>query len=173
MQPATSGDLIPSQSSTPHASPMTLVLPRAIRRRMIDQAITALPNESVGLLATVREGDQLVATAWFPGANVDASPQRYTMDPREVRAAVDRLSAAGWSLGAIVHSHPADPAVPSSTDLREFGYPDALMGIISLAENPPDIRAWRWRPSGVPDGQRVAEVAVQTQTHPTNCEETW
>lgn len=152
---------------------MVLVLPAAIRRRMLAHADAARPNESVGLLATVRDRDRLVARAWFPGANVDASPMRYTMEPRDVRAAVDRLSAAGWTLGAIVHSHPADPAVPSPTDLREFRYPDALMAIISLAADPPEIRAWRRSPGGDPDDHRMAEVAVLLETHPTTCEETW
>jgi proteasome lid subunit RPN8/RPN11 len=65
------------------------------------------------------------------------------MDPVEVLAAFRDLDANGWTLGAIVHSHPATPPMPSPTDLREAFYPEALMLIVSFAAVPPVMRAWR------------------------------
>ncbi len=150
-----------------------LVIPVSIRRRIIDHARAARPNESVGLLATVRDGRETVATAFFPGTNVDASPMRYTMNRTEVEIALHRISRAGWTLGAIVHSHPDDPAVPSETDLREHRYSEALMGIISLVAEPPDLRAWFLRPEGSAAGQRMVEIAVRTEVQPTIDEEHW
>ena len=154
-------------------TPSTLVVPELLWRAMVDHVLAARPNESVGLLATVRDGSGLLATAWFPGTNVDASPMRYTMDRTEVEVAVARMAHSGWSLGVIVHSHPTDPAVPSATDLREHRYPGVLMGIISLTAESPELRVWapgRGRPGTT---QRAAEIAVRTVTRPTFDEEHW
>lgn len=161
---------IPDDSWDP---PTALVIPESIRREMIDHARAARPNESVGLLAALRDGRETVATAFFPGTNVDASPMRYTMDRTEVEFALGRISRGGWSLGAIVHSHPDDAAVPSGTDRREHRYPDALMGIISLATAPPDLRVWSLRPDNSAGGQRVVEIGVRTVARPTADEEYW
>ena len=105
----------------------------------------AAPLEAVGLLAVADDPGGAIAhvTAFYPGTNVDASPTRYTMDPAEVLAAFRDIEARGWRLGAIVHSHPTTPPVPSATDLTEAHYPDALLLIVGLAHAPPETRAWR------------------------------
>ncbi len=153
--------------------PTVLVVPDRLWRAMADHAQTARPNESVGLLATVRDGSGIVATAWFPGTNVDASPMRYTMDRTEVGVAVARMARSSWSLGVIVHSHPDDPAVPSETDLREHRYPDALMGIISLAAEQPKLRVWAPGRGHARTEQRTAEIAVRIMARRTIDEEHW
>ena len=140
---------------------------------MDDHARAARPNESVGLLAVIRDGWETIATAFFPGTNVDASPMRYTMDRTEVEIALGRMSRADWSLGAIIHSHLDDAAVPSVTDRLEHRYPEALMGIISLAAESPDLRAWSLRPEGVAAGREIVEIAVRTGAQPTIDEEHW
>ena len=155
------------------APPTTLILPPAIRRAMVDQAMASRPMESVGILATVRAGATVRAVAWFPGTNVDASPVRYTMDPADARSALGRIAASGWEPGGIVHSHPEHAAVPSRTDRREHRYPDALMVIISLAGQRPDVRAWCWLPGDSFAGGRMAEVAIRVRALPTSCKETW
>ena len=155
------------------ASPAGLVIPDRIWQTMIDHALASQPNESVGLLATVRDGSGLLATAWFPGTNVDASPMRYTMDRTEVEVAVERMARSGWSLGVIVHSHPDDPAIPSGTDLREHRYPGVLMGIISLAAEWPELRVWGQGRDRSGTGQGMAEVAVRIAARPTIDEEHW
>ncbi len=162
----------PDDISNPE-SPSVLVVPDRIWRAMIDHALTAGPNESVGLLATMGDGSVVVAAAWFPGTNVDASPMRYTMDRTEVEVAVERMARSGWTLGAIVHSHPDDPAVPSETDWREHRYPNALMGIISLAADRPDLRAWALRRKRFGAARRMVEIAVRTVAQPTTDEEHW
>ncbi len=115
----------------------------------------ALPHEGVGLLAvdgSVKRRGTMEAVRFYPGTNAEASASRFTMEPAEVIAAFREIDERGWRLGAIVHSHPLGPAVPSPTDLREGRYPDALMLIVSLASPVPDIGAW-WI------GARGGEVA--------------
>lgn len=121
------------------------------RRLEIDRALlvviarhlrAALPNEGCGLLATVGDGGKRRAVRYFPGDNLDRSPTRFTMDPRQVVAAMEEIERAGWRLGAIVHSHPVTAASPSATDLREAYFPGVWLAIVSLAGPDPEIRAW-------------------------------
>ncbi len=106
------------------------------------------PSEAVGLLAVepYAAGASARAVKLYPGTNLDDSATRYTMDPTEVISAFDDIDAHGWWLGAIVHSHPATPPVPSATDLHEAYYPNALSIIVSLATEPPTVRAWQMEP---------------------------
>lgn len=121
----------------------TLRLSSRLRIEILVHLIREAPNEGVGLLAVSHRADQADAMAFFPGENIDASPTRYTMHPRDVVTALDTISARGWELGAIVHSHLRGPATPSRTDIGEAHYPDAVMLIVSLASLPPDMRGWR------------------------------
>ncbi len=115
-----------------------------IAAQIVGHLRSSLPAEGCGLLAVRRAEDgTAVATRFYPGTNLDASPTRYTMDPVEVLAAFRDLDAHDWSLGAIVHSHPATPPTPSPTDLREALYPEALMLIVSFATGSPVMRGWR------------------------------
>lgn len=138
-----------------------LVLPQVDIDLILRHLRLALPNEGVGLLGVERvEGEGIVmarARQFYPGANIRASPTRYEMDARELMAALRDIDRRGWSLGAIVHSHPNGPATPSPTDIAEFLYPEALLVIASFAREPVDLRAWRltpnggtWRPRSVP-----------------------
>jgi len=126
-------------------APAGLIIPTALLDTVIAHLRAALPNEGVGLLATLPEAaDGLVrVVAFFPGTNLDASSTRYTMDPREVIVALAEIERRGWRLGAIAHAHPATPPVPSPTDRREAYYPMALTVIVSFATAPPTTRAWR------------------------------
>jgi proteasome lid subunit RPN8/RPN11 len=123
--------------------PSSLRLSASLYRTIVGHLRASLPREGCGLLAVHRtSGDAAVAARFYPGTNLDASPTRYTMDPAEVLAAFQDLDANGWTLGAIVHSHPATPPSPSPTDLREAYYPEALMTIVSFATVPPVMRCW-------------------------------
>jgi proteasome lid subunit RPN8/RPN11 len=93
------------------------------------------------------DGDQSAeAVYYYPGENLDESPNRYTMNPTAVIAAFRHMEARNWRLGAIVHSHPRTAATPSMTDLREAHYPSALMVICSFAASEPELRAWAIAP---------------------------
>lgn len=113
-----------------------------ISQRLFDEIIDHLdsmrPNEGCGLVAF--EDDAPVQV--YPGTNVLQSPTRYRMDDTEVLEAVADMNAHGWWLGAIFHSHPTSPPVPSSTDLQEANWPDALMLIVSFQDDEPEARAY-------------------------------
>ena len=116
---------------------------RELYEAMVADLARVAPLEGCGLIAT--EGDRAVKL--YPGENIEHSRVRYTMDPRAVLLALLEIEAAGWRLGAIYHSHPAGPARPSPTDLREARIPDALAVIVSLAD---------------PDAPRATAFALDT-----------
>lgn len=133
----------------PASAAERLLLPASIREQILIHLLEATPNEGVGLLAVAppvatQDGAHVAeAVRFFPGTNVEASPSRFTMEPAEVIRALREIREAGWQLGAIVHSHVTGPATPSTTDLREAHYPEALLMIVSFADQPAQLRAWR------------------------------
>ena len=126
--------------------PTALVLEPELYRQIVEHLRAALPNEGVGLLAVDRERvgreTRVLPRRFYPGTNIRRSPVRYQMDWSELVAALREIDANGWSLGAIVHSHPRGPAAPSATDLAEAWYPESLMVIASFATGAPVLRAW-------------------------------
>lgn len=153
----------------PVSSVDRLHLPASIREQILVHLLDATPNEGVGLLAVrspeaTADGLWLTeATRFFPGTNIDASPSRFTMDPAEVIAALREMREEGWELGAIVHSHVRGPATPSTTDLREAHYPEALLLIASFADQPAHLRAWRVVHED--DLQVVQPVQIEIRSH--------
>lgn len=125
-----------------------LVLPQHLREELMVHLLRCAPNEGVGMLGVhtpVRtdSGIEAVAAMFIPGRNTEASPVRYTMDPHDVVAAFRTLQQQELHLGAIVHSHLRGPATPSTSDVNEWNYPEALMIIASFADHPPALQAWR------------------------------
>ena len=120
-----------------------------------------LPHEGVGLLAASRIDSVLIAVRFYPGQNMDSSPRRYTMNPIDVVPALADIKRNKTQLGAIVHSHPTTPPVPSRTDLVEATIPGVLSLIVGLSPMV-ELRAW----SFVRDGHGVA---VSSEEIPITC----
>ena len=93
------------------------------------------------MLAVSRIGSPLIAVRFYPGRNMDSSPRRYTMDPTDVMPALAEMKRQETRLGAIVHSHPNTPPVPSRTDLVEAKLPGVLSLIVGLSPVV-ELRAW-------------------------------
>lgn len=115
-----------------------------ISRRFVDEMIAHVqslaPEEGCGMLAT-RHGQ---VEALHRVTNSHHSPVFYVMDPQEQLRAVLAIEDGGMQVGAIYHSHPSSPAVPSPRDIELAQWPDALYIIISLADRAaPDLRTWR------------------------------
>lgn len=124
----------------------TLDIPASLLSAATAHLHAALPNEGCGLVAIARVDGTPIATRFYPGTNVERSPVRYTMEPREVLRALRDIEARGWSLGIILHSHPHGPATPSPTDRAEARYPGVLLGIVGFGEANPRLRLWRLDP---------------------------
>lgn len=104
-------------------------IPRRIATQLLDHARQDHGREVCGLI-TARDG---VPARCFPIANISDNPEhRYRMDPRAMINGLSRMEQDNETLYAIYHSHPVSPAVPSTIDVAEAGWPDALYLIISL-----------------------------------------
>ena len=103
---------------------------------MIAQARADAPLETCGLLAG-RDGR---VTRVLPVPNILRSRVAYRMDGQEF---LDAMATCDFEPLAIYHSHPQGPPVPSPTDVAESYYPDSIYVIISLAQEPPSVRAFR------------------------------
>ena len=115
-----------------------LRIPRLLADEMVGHCLAGRPHEACGLLAAV---DGEVAKV-FLMTNVAASPVRYALDAKEQFAVYQALDTHGWQLGGVFHSHTRTEAYPSPTDVR-MASEDVPYVIVSLAHDPPDIRAFR------------------------------
>jgi proteasome lid subunit RPN8/RPN11 len=122
------------------ANPRTLIVPRRLYDEMIGHARAEQPNECVGLLAGTVDG---VVTRRYPLVNALADPKRFESEPRSMFAAEKARRSEGLELLAVYHSHPSSPAVPSKHDLANAYGPDVLSVIVSLAQAPAEVKAWR------------------------------
>ena len=149
------------------------IIPRALVDEMIAHAREDLPNEACGMIHAL-DG---AADAVHRVTNTAASPYRYEMDPLEMlrldqrrgrrrRIPCGQLGAGRFApdeveetLFAIYHSHVSSPAWPSPTDVRQAFwppgetrgtpmYPETYYIVVSLAEDPPPVRAFLIRPAG-------------------------
>jgi proteasome lid subunit RPN8/RPN11 len=103
----------------------------------------AHPAEVCGLVGT-RHG---ILDSAYPVPNVaEATPGRcgFLMDSQGQFRAMCDLKDAGHELGAIYHSHPHTPAIPSEADIALAAYPEAVHLVVGLREvATPDVRVWR------------------------------
>lgn len=122
-------------------------IPRALYDAIVAHAREEAPNECCGMIAAL-DGR---AVAVHRTANAEKSPFRYKMEPMEQYRVQTAIEDAGHDLGAIYHSHTRSPPVPSQTDVNlaffprtgELAFPGTLYVIVGVAEDEPDVRAWR------------------------------
>jgi [CysO sulfur-carrier protein]-S-L-cysteine hydrolase len=106
-----------------------LRITREVLDAMIAHAQKEAPLEACGYLAE-KDG---VASLMLPLTNIDASPEHFSLDPKEQFCAVRRIRADGFRQKAVYHSHPATPARPSQEDIRLAYDPHLSYVIVSLA----------------------------------------
>ena len=128
-----------------------LSLPAALARGLTRYAGRELPNEACALLGG--DADHGRVTSVHPARNRLASPYRYDVDPADLVRILHRIERRGEELVAIFHSHPAGPAVPSASDIRESRYRVAHV-LASPSGDECGLRAWR-----IQDG-RALEVPL-------------
>ena len=137
----------------------SLIISTELHDTIVQHLGRCIPDEGVGLLATRQIGSSWIAVRFYPGRNIDSSPRRYTMDPADVLTALADMKREQTRLGAIVHSHPKTPAVPSRTDVVEARYPGVLNLIVGFASEV-EMLAWRFIYDGHGVAVRFDEVAV-------------
>ena len=119
---------------------MALTLERAYVREMIAHAKADVPNECCGIIAGV-DGR---ATKLYRAINAEASPYRYSVDPKDLLRIHKEVDANGWDFLVIYHSHTHTEAYPSPTDIRLAAWPEAYYALVSLMdEEQPVVRAFR------------------------------
>ena len=107
---------------------------------MIAHAKEDVPNECCGIIA----GKDGAATKLYRAINAEASPFRYSVDPKDLLRIYRDLDSNGWDVFVIYHSHTHTEAYPSPTDVRLAAWEDALYVIVSLADDGnPVVRAFR------------------------------
>lgn len=103
-------------------------IPEDILQSIIEQAQNERPNEACGYLA----GSDGTARLRIPLTNVDASPEHFSLDPREQFQALLTARDQECRLIAVYHSHPDTPARMSDEDIRLANDPNMVYVITSL-----------------------------------------
>jgi len=118
-----------------------VILPRPLVNDILQQALAAPEREICGLIGA-RDGHP---TRCYPVENSDPQPgHHFHMDPRQQIAAMRAMRENHEALFAIYHSHPDAPPIPSTADIREAAYEEALYLIVSLAtEGTLQLRGFR------------------------------
>ncbi|HEX5479504.1 MAG TPA: M67 family metallopeptidase [Dehalococcoidia bacterium] len=120
---------------------MTLRLPQSYIDEMIAHARDDVPNEACGIIA----GNGGHPVKLYRAINAEASPFRYSVDPKDLLRIHNDVDDNDWTFLAIYHSHTHTEAYPSPTDVRlAVGWPDAYYILVSLMdEESPVVRAYR------------------------------
>lgn len=129
-----------------------MLLERQYVDEMAAHAIEEAPNECCGIIA----GKNGRATKLYRAKNAEASPYRYSVEPKDLLRIFRECEDNDWSFLAIYHSHTASEAYPSPTDVRLAFWPEAFYVLVSLAgKDKPVVRAFR-----IVDGE-VAEETIE------------
>ena len=143
-----------------------LIIPSAVVGAMIDHLAGWLPLEGVGLVSVIDGPQGWTGDRYYGGRNLDASPTRFTMDPVDVTTAVADMGRRTSRLGAIVHSHPRTPPVPSRHDLAEATVPGALYLIVGFTPTV-SLRGWRLTFNDVGAAVGAGEITLRIETGAT------
>jgi proteasome lid subunit RPN8/RPN11 len=125
-------------------------------RTVVGHCYDGLPDEACGLLTgPMRSGEPTgVITEARPTGNADASARTYTVEPKDLLAAMRAAEARGDEIVGVWHSHTHTDAYPSPTDVRAAADPAWIYVIVSLRDGAPVLRAYRIRAG------EIAEVSV-------------
>lgn len=80
--------------------------------------------------------------------NLSADPNRFDLDPQAHVAAIRETRGTGHAVVGFYHSHPHSAPIPSTRDIEESTYPNALHVIVGLAGGGADTRGYTLRIGG-------------------------
>lgn len=140
---------------------MSLELPQGLVDEMVAHSRDDLPNECCGVIGRAGDG---ALTLWR-ATNDQASPWRFNIPAQQLLHLYNAIDDADGDLLVIYHSHVASEARPSPTDLNiarlhkgatEWPY----WVLVSLADEPPSVRAWRIDDGNEPETVQAVEVEL-------------
>ncbi len=106
-----------------------IAIPRKIVQNLLHHAQLTPEHEVCGLISSQNN----IPQRSYPIKNTADKPECFfTLDAQQQIQAMANMRDNNEQLFAIYHSHPTAPAIPSSTDIEQANYPDALYIIISL-----------------------------------------
>lgn len=117
--------------------------------KIINQAKNEFPLECCGLIAGIREKDDLYIKKVYPLKNIDESSEHFSMDPKEQFDTIRSIRGESLVLLGNYHSHPYTPSRPSEEDKRLAFDPKALYGIVSLEKEDPVFNIFMVTKEGV------------------------
>lgn len=120
-----------------------LYMKRAEYEAMAAHCRQELPDEACGLIGGVRRGNEMYAKKIYRMTNVESDRAHFSMEPAEQFAAARDMRADGTELLGSFHSHPAGPAALSEEDVRRAYDTDILYLVLSLADDKPELKAFR------------------------------
>ena len=138
----------------------TLRLTESQYATIIGSCYDGLPDEACGLLVgPLDAGGQPtgVITQARPCRNADASARTYTVDPRDMLAAMRAAEASGNEIVGVWHSHTHTDAYPSPTDVGQAPDPDWHYVLVSLRDIAPVVRSYRILDGNIAEEQVVVE----------------
>jgi proteasome lid subunit RPN8/RPN11 len=114
---------------------------RSVIDAVVAHARETAPAECCGVLL----GCGTVIVDSIAARNIAGSPRsRFVIDPRDHIAARRTARGRGLDVVGFYHSHPRTAAAPSETDAAEASYSDHVHLIVSLANDEPDVRLFRF-----------------------------
>ncbi len=119
----------------------TVEITKDLKEQLLQHARKELPYEACGVISGSADRGAL---QFYPARNELQSTTRYHIDPHDLYRIIMDIEEQGHEIWGIFHSHPASPAYPSETDLKQSYYPDAYYLIASFADaKKPVLRAFR------------------------------
>ena len=109
---------------------MTLILEQPYIDDMIAHAREDAPNECCGIIAGLEGRAQKL----YRAINAEASPYRYSVEPKDLLRIHREVDANDWDFLVIYHSHTHSEAYPSETVTKLAFYPDAQYILVSLVD---------------------------------------
>lgn len=109
---------------------MEVHIPRNLINQILEQAQDSPSKEICGLISGVNQQP----AHCYPVSNRATDPKhRFLMDPKQQIDIMREMRERSEKLYAIYHSHPDTPAMPSTEDMEQAAYPDALHLIVSMS----------------------------------------
>ena len=125
-------------------------------QKIVEYGRQGLPDEVCGLLGGRIRGEEKYVERVYCLTNTDASPEHFSMDPKEQLEAVRNMRKDGLVMIGNFHSHPETPSRPSEEDKRLAHDSRSLYLILSLSKpDEPVLKAF-----SIVDHSRVSEEEI-------------